>query len=214
MKIILNDISKKMKHHNVLNHISMTLESGHIYGLVGTNGCGKTMLLRTIAGLVIPTEGCVSYDGKQLHKDIQFPDKVGILIENPEFIGYLSGMENLKMLASLKRKIGKTEISDWMRRFDLDSESKMPVRKYSLGMKQKLGIVQAFMESPEILILDEPFNALDESSICKLQDTLCAFRNKNGIVIVTSHHKEDIQGICDEVFYMENGTILNSHKKD
>ena len=161
MKIEVKDYSKVLRNIPILNSINLTLTSGCIYGLVGKNGCGKTMLLRAIAGLIIPTSGEVLVDGKCLHKDISFPPDMGILIENPLFLEYLTGLDNLKMLAEIRGIATVESIKDYMQQLGLDPSLKPPVRKYSLGMKQKLGIIQAIMENPELLILDEPFNALD-----------------------------------------------------
>lgn len=165
------------------------------------------MLLRTIAGLVIPTSGTIDFDGKRLHRDISIPPSLGLIIEKPEFLSYMTGLENLKQLAAINKKVSENTIKEYMRLFELDPESKQTMRRYSLGMKQKIGIIQALMENPDILILDEPFNALDEKSVLLLRKLLCQRRDEGKLIIVTSHHKDDIEAICDEVIVMQDETL-------
>lgn len=208
MKIEIVGLSKSLAGIDVLSNINLTFESGKIYGLAGGNGCGKTMLLRAISGLLIPTEGKILVDGKRLIRDISFPPKMGLMIENPTFINYLTGYENLKLLASPKRLCTETDIRSWMNEFSISEKADIPVRKYSLGMKQKLGIIQAVMEDPDLLILDEPFNALDENSVDYVRDLLKKYRDEGKLVILTSHHKEDIEMLCDEVYKMSDGEII------
>lgn len=208
MKIEIVGLSKKLAGIDVLNDINLSFESGKIYGLVGGNGCGKTMLLRAISGLLIPTEGEILVDGKRLIKDISFPPKMGLMIENPTFINYLTGYENLKLLASQNHLCTETDIRNWMNEFGISEKADIQVRKYSLGMKQKLGIIQAVMEDPDFLILDEPFNALDENSVDYVRRLLMKFREKGKVIILTSHHKEDIEMLCDGVYKMSEGKIV------
>lgn len=172
MEIILKAVSKKIGYTQVLDNINCLFLDGKIYGIVGYNGSGKTMLLRTIAGLVIPTSGTIDFDGKRLHRDISIPPSLGLIIEKPEFLSYMTGLENLKQLAAINKKVSENTIKEYMRLFELDPESKQTMRRYSLGMKQKIGIIQALMENPDILILDEPFNALDEKSVLLLRKLL------------------------------------------
>lgn len=220
MNIKVKNVSKRIRGITILSDVSMNMSSGKIYGVVGQNGCGKSMLLRTIAGLIVPTEGVVEVDDKVLHKDISFPEKMGILIEVPSFLDYLSGFENLKLLATIQNIISVEEIKEYMKMFGLNPDEKKPVRKYSLGMKQKLGIIQAIMENPDLLILDEPFNALDEDSVSTLQKLVLSYKAKGKIVVVTSHHKEEINAVCDCIYQMKNGQIeeirelLGSLEKD
>ena len=165
MLIKLQDATKILDHRFVINNINFEFKSGNIYGSVGQNGSGKTMLLRAIAGLICLNRGTITVDGKVLNKDISFPPDIGIIIEKPELLPYLSGLENLKLLAEIRNKISYDDIKHYMDKFGLNFNSKQIVKKYSLGMKQKLGIIQAIMEDPSLLLLDEPFNALDAESV-------------------------------------------------
>ncbi len=208
MIIRIEDLSKSIKGVNVLEHINLELSSGSIYGVVGQNGSGKTMLLRAIAGLIQPTSGKVYIDGKQLHKELSFPPEMGILIEKPELLNHLTGMENLMLLAGIRNVVSKNQIGDYMKRFDLDSASQKTVKKYSLGMKQKLGIIQAIMEAPELMILDEPFNALDEATVQMLYKMFKEYKEAGKLLILTSHHKDDIEMLCDKIIKLQEGKVI------
>ena len=208
MIIRIEDLSKTIKGVNVLEHINLELSSGSIYGVVGQNGSGKTMLLRAIAGLIQPTSGKVYIDDKQLHKELSFPPEMGILIEKPELLNHLTGMENLMLLAGIRNVVSKNQIGDYMRRFDLDPASPKIVKKYSLGMKQKLGIIQAIMEAPELMILDEPFNALDEATVQMLYKMFKEYKEAGKLLILTSHHKDDIEMLCDKIIKLQEGKII------
>lgn len=168
MKVELKNVSKRLNDVTVLEDISLTLESGTIYGLKGKNGCGKTMLMRMMAGLIYPTSGTVSIDGEILHKDIATPRSIGILIENPAFLPGYTGQRNLELLAGLTGKADRTQIAKTMSRVGLDPNDKRTYRKYSLGMKQRLGIACALMECPDLILLDEPINAIDENDMLPL----------------------------------------------
>ena len=209
MSIKLCEVSKKLNGNLVLSDISYEFIKGKIYGLVGKNGSGKTMLLRAIAGLIKPTSGKIIVDGKELWKDIDFPPELGVLIEKPQFIDFFTGYENLKLIAEVKQKVNSEIIYDYMNKFSLNPRSTQIMKKYSLGMKQKIGIIQAVMESPKILILDEPFNALDSDSVKLLKEIILDIKEKDGIIILTSHHEDDIQYICDEFLMIENGKLIN-----
>ena len=166
------------------------------------------MLLRAVAGLIRPTEGKVIIDGeKELHRDCDFPPNMGLLLERPNFLNYLSGMENLKMLAEIRGKIGEKEIAEWLMMFQMDPDEKQIFKKYSLGMKQKIGIIQALMEEPDLIVLDEPFNALDEESVETLRKLLLEQKQKGKLIMITSHHKEDIAVLCDVVYRVSAGAV-------
>ena len=184
-----------------------SVREGEVFGLVGTNGSGKTMLMRAISGLILPTSGYVEVDGKRIGKDIDFPQDIGVLIENPGFIGSYSGFKNLKLLASLKNKVKDEQICKLMKQLALDPNDEKKYRKYSLGMKQKLGIIAAIMEEPEIIILDEPFNALDEKSCEIVNEMLFKIKANNKIIIIACHDKEELFKIADVVYVIENGEV-------
>lgn len=207
MDIILKSVSKVINHMPVLDNVSYKFTAGNIYGVVGRNGSGKTMLLRTISGLLVPTRGSVYVDNKKLHKDISFPPNLGLIIEKPEFLSYMTGLENLKQIAAIKKTASEETIRDYMKLFALNPDSKHTMKKYSLGMKQKIGIIQALMENPDILILDEPFNALDEQSVLVLREELVKRKEEGKLILVTSHNREDIDSICNKVVFMKDGRL-------
>lgn len=209
MKIIIKDFTKKLSHNYVLNDINLELVSGKIYGFVGKNGSGKTMLMRAICGLILPTTGHVEIDGKILGKDISFPNNVGALIENPGFISSYSGFKNLKVLAQIKNKISNDKIIEALKDVGLEPNDKKSFRKYSLGMKQKLGIAAAIMEEPELLILDEPFNGLDEDSVDKVRNLILKRKSENNIIILSCHDSQEIEKLCDEIVEIKTGKIVN-----
>lgn len=209
LKIIIKDFTKKLSHNYVLNDINLELVSGKIYGFVGKNGSGKTMLMRAICGLILPTTGHVEIDGKILGKDISFPNNVGALIENPGFISSYSGFKNLKVLAQIKNKISNDKIIEALKNVGLEPNDKKSFRKYSLGMKQKLGIAAAIMEEPELLILDEPFNGLDEESVDKVRNLILKRKNENNIIILSCHDSQEIEKMCDEIVEIKTGKIVN-----
>lgn len=209
MKIEVTQFTKSIGKVNVLENIDVSLESGNIYGVVGRNGSGKTMFLRMIAGLILPTDGDVKVDGKVLGKDISFPDQLGILLEKPSFLGHLTGYENLQILAKIRNVTKNEDIQNFMSLFDLDWKSKKKFKKYSLGMKQKVGIIQAIMENQQIVILDEPFNALDEASVETLRQLLMKMKAEQKLIVMTSHNKEDIQLLCDHTFTIVEGKIMD-----
>ena len=208
MNIKVEALSKKINGAMVLKDISCEFVSGNIYGIVGKNGSGKTMLLREIAGLIRPTKGSISVDGKTLHHDISFPPNLGLIIEKPDFLNYLTGFENLKMLAEIRHRVADDKIKTLMTKFSLEPNSKQTVKKYSLGMKQKIGIIQAIMENPDILILDEPFNALDEDTVLIVRNLLLQYRKDGKLIVITSHHREDIDAICNHIYCMEEGQLI------
>ena len=211
--IHINNLSLTIKKDAILNDINLHIKKGRITGLVGRNGCGKTMLMKCITGFVKPTEGEVIFDNKKMGVDVDFPDNVGIIIETPSFVPYYSGMKNLIELASLKRIIGKKEIEAVLKQVGLYEARKKQVRKYSLGMRQRLGIAQALMEKPDTLILDEPMNGLDNDCVNLIRGILNDLRNQGKTILLVSHNEEDIRMLCDDIYEMDKGQIINTKKK-
>ena len=201
-------VGKEFKGIWVLEDVSISLPSGGIYGIVGRNGTGKTVFLKLIAGLIKPTAGEVWVDEKKLTKETPIPDSIGVVIEVPGFLPNLSGYKNLKYLASMKNQIGDSEIRKAMERLGLDPKEHKRVGSYSLGMRQKLGIAQAIMENPELLLLDEPMNGLDEASVAKVKNILLDYKKIGKTVILASHHKDDINELCDKVYEMNEGRVI------
>ncbi len=208
-EIKIEDLSKQIKGALILDKVSITLTSGKIYGLRGKNGSGKTMLMRAMAGLLIPDAGSVIINGKTLHKDISFPESIGILIENPSFLPQYTGFKNLKLLAGLTGGISDEEIRTALDRVGLDPEDKRTYRKYSLGMKQKLGIANAIMGEPDIIILDEPINALDEESVKKIKKVLLEIRDKDKLIIIACHDREELEYLSDIIYEIKDGSIVD-----
>lgn len=202
-----DNVSLILNKRQILSHISLELHNGKIYGLVGNNGCGKTMLMKCICGFVHPTEGKIEADGKVIGKDVDYLPDVGIILETPGFIGYYSGLQNLKVLAGINHKIGQEQIRDAMRRVGLDSDLKLAVKKYSLGMRQRLGLAQAIMENPSVLILDEPMNGLDRKGVEEVRRILLDLKALDKLLLIASHSAEDIKILCDKVFEMDSGKI-------
>lgn len=206
-KIIIENVSKQIKGIDILTDVNIEFISGKIYGLCGSNGSGKTMLLRMIAGLIRPSEGQVVVDDKILHKDIDFPEDMGVLIENPEFWKNYTGKEALYSLASINKKIGIKEIEQALERVGLEPDDRRTIKKYSLGMKKRLGIAQAIMEFPKLLLLDEPTNALDKKGVENVANIILSEKSDDTIVILASHNKADLD-ICDVIYEVENGQIV------
>ena len=207
MNLILENVKKSFQDKEVLKNISFTFEKGKIYGIVGRNGSGKTMLMKCICGFVNPTFGKITVSGKVVGKDVEIPEDIGIIIETPGFVLNYSGYKNLKLLASVRGKITNDEIIDAINTVGLNPESKKHVGKYSLGMRQRLGIAQAIMEKPKILILDEPMNGLDNDGVAHIRDVLLKLKKEKVTIILASHNKEDVEILCDEVCYMDKGQI-------
>lgn len=209
MTITLKNVTKIIGGNTVADSVNLTLKSGTVYGLCGYNGCGKTMLMRLISGLILPTKGDIFFDEKKLGKDIDFPENMGILIENPAFLGGLSGFDNLKLLASIKGKITDDIIKKTISRVGLDPDDKKKYRKYSLGMKQRLGIASAIMEAPELIILDEPTNALDSSGVEIVKKIIASEKKRGALIIVTCHDHAILQEMCDIIYKIEHGKIID-----
>lgn len=208
MKAIeLNHVTKEFKNAAVLQNINMELEDGKIYGIVGRNGSGKSVLLKLVCGLMLPTEGSVTVCGKIL-KDGAFAEDIGILLDNTGFLPRLSAFDNLKSIAVIRNVVSDERIRACICRVGLDADSKKPVGKYSLGMKQRLGIAQAVMERPKLLLLDEPMNALDEDGVKDMRALLKAYQKENGAtILIASHNREDIEELCDEVYVIRDRKV-------
>lgn len=209
MIIKLDNIEKSIKGNQVLNQVSFEFESGKIYGIYGRNGSGKTMLMRMILGLIHSDHGSVTIDGKIIGKDIDFPESVGAMIENPGFFPYATGYENLKMLADIKGKIDENDIREAIQKVGLDDQEKRVVAKYSMGMKQRLAIAQAIMEKTDLLVLDEPTNALDQEGVDVFRKIIQSEAKRGTLIIISSHNKEDIDILSDIKIRMELGKIVD-----
>lgn len=214
MYIELRNLSKSIRGVEILKDINLRFEGGNVYGIRGKNGCGKTMLMRCICGLIRPTKGEVDINGEILWKDIQLPRSIGVLIENPSFIGNYTGFENLKYLASIKGETSDEQIKDAIRKVGLDPDDYRKYRKYSLGMKQKLGIACAFMEYPDIVILDEPINAIDEKGVELVRGILKELKEKGTIILLACHDKDELELLSDKIFVMGEGEIIDSYNKE
>ncbi len=207
MKIKVENYTKIIKGNKVLDNINIDMVSGKIYGFEGINGSGKTMLMKAIAGLIKPTNGKVVINDKEIRKDIDFPESIGILIENPSFVDKYTGFYNLKILASIQNLISDDKIKETLQRVGLDPDDKRTYKKYSLGMKQRLGIACAIMEDPNIILFDEPFNALDKSGVEMLENIILDLKSRNKLVILSCHDKNELEKLTDEIFHIEEGCI-------
>lgn len=206
----INNLNKTIKNKVILNNINLKLKKGNIYGIIGRNGSGKSMLFKAMCGLIKPTSGEIFIFTKPIHKG-ELPEDTGAIIENPGFIGQCSAFKNLKMLASINSKIGDDDIRKIISLVGLDPNDAQPVKKFSLGMKQRLGIAQAIMEKPKFLILDEPMNALDEEGVELVRSILLKLKENGVTILMASHNKEDIEVLCDYVYKMKNGILtINS----
>lgn len=205
--IVLNHVSLQIKETQILKDIHAEFEAGKIHGIIGRNGSGKTMLMKCICGFVRPTGGEVRVNGKVVGKDMDFPADMGLMIETPGFIPYYSGLKNLKQLAELNKKITVEQIRECMELVGLEPKMKRAVKKYSLGMRQRLGIAQAIMENPSILILDEPFNGLDIDGVEQMREVMLRLKAEGKNIILASHNKEDIEILCDTVHEMKKGKM-------
>lgn len=198
---------KEIKGMNILDNINLKIKEGKIYGFIGRNGSGKSMLFKAICGLIKPTAGFVKVNGKVIGKDQDFPENIGILIENPGFLEHISGFDNLKYLASIQNKINDEDIKRALEIVDLDPKDKRAVKKYSLGMKQRLGIAQAIMEKPSLIILDEPMNGLDKQGVSDIRNLISDLKKKGSTILLASHNSEDIKLLCDKVYEIDRGRI-------
>lgn len=201
--IIVEHVYKSFGKEHVLKDVNLTIPPGEIYGVVGNNGSGKTVLMKCICGFMKPDSGNIVVNGQRVGKDCDFPDRLGVIIETPGFLPNLSGFKNLKILASLKARIGREEIIKTLEQVGLNPKMKKPVSKYSLGMRQRLGIAQAIMEDPGVLILDEPFNGLDKTGVAQMRALLKDLKNQGKAILLASHNVQDIEELCDDVHEME-----------
>lgn len=205
--IAIKEVQLIIRKNEILKDISADFQRGKIHGLIGRNGSGKTMLMKCICGLVNPTSGKITVDGKRIGRDCDFPENTGIIIETPGFIPYYSGYKNLKLLADLRKKITHEDIKSTMEKVGLDPELKLHVRKYSLGMRQRLGLAQAIMENPDLLILDEPMNGLDKDGVKDMREYLLDLKEQGKTILIASHSAEDIDVLCDTVHEMDKGRM-------
>ena len=206
-EICVENVTKAFGNQEVLKTICVKFEMGKIYGIVGRNGSGKTVLLKCICGLLYPSTGTVTVGGKVVGKDVDYPENIGFIIETPGFLPRYSGLKNLKYLASIRGKVKEDEIRKYMELVGLNPDDKKHVGNYSLGMKQRLGIAQALMENPDILILDEPMNALDNNGVEEMRTILLKMKEQGKLIIIASHVRDDIDILCDEVYGIDVGII-------
>lgn len=205
--IIVEHVYKSFGKEKVLEDVNLTIEKGKIFGVVGNNGSGKTVLMKCICGFLQADSGKITINEKVIGKDCDFPESLGMIIETPGFLPNISGYKNLKILAGLKAAIGKKEILDSLERVGFDPYMKKHVAKYSLGMRQRLGIAQAIMEDPDVLILDEPFNGLDKTGVKHMRELLKELKNQGKSILLASHNAQDIEELCDDVHEMEDKWI-------
>ena len=208
MEIKLENVNLTLDKNEVLKEINLSLEGGHIYGLIGRNGSGKSMLLKTICGFIPPTSGKVFVNQVDLYQTHTFPQNTRALLDKPEYINELTGYENLELLASILHKDYKKMILEALEKVNLSEEKNKKFGKYSLGMKQKLGIAQVIMEDPDIMIFDEPFNGLEEESANKIRELLKEYKSRGKLIIIATHIKEDIESLCDVIYRMDAGKII------
>ncbi len=201
------DVCKSFGEEQVLKHVSRDFEKGKIHGIVGNNGSGKTVLMKCICGFLRPDSGRILVNHEEVGKHRDFPDDIGIIIETPGFLPHLSGFQNLKILASLRKIANDLTIRDTVQMVGLDPDMKKPVGKYSLGMRQRLGLAQALMEDPGVLILDEPFNGLDKTGVLHIRNLIKDLRSQGKTVILASHNQVDIDELCDTVCEMDDGVL-------
>lgn len=205
--ILVENVTKSFGKKKVLKTVCAKFEMGKIYGIVGRNGSGKTVLLKCICGLLYPSTGTVTVDGRVVGKEVDYPENMGFIMESPGFLPWYSGFENLKYVASIRGRVEEDEIRKYMELVGLNSDDKKNVGNYSLDMKQRLGIAQALMENPDFLILDEPMNALDHNGVEDMRKVLLGMKKKGKLIIVASHVRDDIDILCDEVYGMNAGIM-------
>jgi ABC-2 type transport system ATP-binding protein len=209
----LTNVRKCFGEEEVLKKLDFSMERGKVYGIVGNNGSGKTVLMKCICGFLPVTEGLVKVGGKYIGREIDFPESIGVIIETPGFLANLSGRRNLEILAGLRGNLKREDITEVLLRVGLNPDLKKPVSKYSLGMRQRLGIAQAIMEEPEFLILDEPFNGLDRHGVEEIRRLILKEKEKEKTILLASHNSEDIRILCDRVFEMDAGVLREVNEK-
>lgn len=207
ISISVQHVYKDFNGEEVLRDVHHDFEAGKIHGIVGNNGSGKTVLFKCICGFLFPSKGKIMVDYEQVGRDMDFPEDMGIIIETSGFLPALTGFKNLQLLASLKRRVGNKEIRETIRRAGLDPDLKKHVAKYSLGMRQRLGIAQAIMEDPSLLVLDEPFNGLDKQGVREMRELIKGLRAKGKTILLASHNAGDIEELCDTVCEMDAGIL-------
>ena len=210
--IQLQNVTKRIKENTVLDNVSYTFKSGFVYGLYGQNGSGKTMLLRAISGLINLDSGSIFIDGEKLHDKIEFPPETGIVIENMELLPECSAKRNLQMLAKIKNIADEKDIIFSLERVGLDPDSDKKVKKFSLGMKQRLNIAQTIFENQKIILLDEPTNALDEDAVQLIYKIIREEKSRGATIIVATHHKEDLKEVCDVILKIAEGKIVEENE--
>ena len=210
--IQLQNVTKRIKENKVLDNVSYTFKSGFVYGLYGQNGSGKTMLLRAISGLINLDSGSIFIDGEKLHDKIEFPPETGIVIENMELLPECSAKRNIQMLAKIKNIADEKDIIFSLERVGLDPDSDKKVKKFSLGMKQRLNIAQAIFENQKIILLDEPTNALDEDAVQLIYKIIREEKSRGATIIVATHHKEDLKEVCDVILKIAEGKIVEENE--
>lgn len=207
MNISIEHVTKKIKNATVLKDICLEMKGGTVYGLQGKNGSGKTMLMRAISGLIRPTSGRIVINGEQLHKNISIPRSIGLLLENPSLLPEYDAFENLKLLAKMQGGVPEEEIRQLIRDVGLEDAGHKKVEKYSLGMKQRLGIAAAILGSPDIILLDEPINAIDGEGVEEIRSLILSLKNEKRIIIVACHDKEEMNLLADEIVHLRDGKI-------
>lgn len=205
--ITVKNVSLAIKKDMILKNIDINFEEGKIHGIIGRNGSGKTMLMKCICGFIKPTTGEIIVSGKKIGVDCDFPENIGVIIETPEFISYYSGFKNLKLLANVQHKINEVDIRKSIELVGLDPRLKKSVKKYSLGMRQRLGLAQAIMENPDLLILDEPMNGLDKDGVQDMRKYLLELKKQGKTILIASHSAEDIEVLCDTVCEIDKGEL-------
>lgn len=201
------DVCKTLEGQEILKNINLEFDSSKIHGIIGRNGSGKTVLIKCICGFMPVSSGSILVDEKRIGYDTEFIENTGFIIENPGFLNRYSGLKNLKYLASIRKIVDVDRLRECMKMVGLDPDSKKTVGKYSLGMRQRLGIAQALMEYPDIIILDEPMNGLDNSGVMEIRKILLQLKAEGKLIIIISHNREDINSLCDKVYEMDKGEI-------